>query len=337
MFTKGYVQTAEHRRKISEALLGKNRKHTLKEDLFSVIDSEAKAYWLGFIMADGCVRRGDTLSTTLAACDSGHLDKMAAFLGTSSPVRYFDMGSGFSDRVTRGARLCVYSTKLVSDLAKVGILPNKTFCAEPWVGPPELMRHYWRGAVDGDGWVAVRKSSNHVGICGTYAIVQGFSSHINGKFDWSALPHPDKNIFRVEYSGVRNAADVARHLYDGATVYLDRKMAKAQEVMVREPQRRDWSWITKEEIERRHLEMGTWDKVADSFGMNHDILCAVRKYRGMDRVDGHASKGVIDELGNRYSSVRAAAKALGLSKSTLNEAVKFGRPIGGHIIRVDSP
>lgn len=31
------------------------RKDSLVEDYFEVIDNEHKAYWLGFLMADGCI------------------------------------------------------------------------------------------------------------------------------------------------------------------------------------------------------------------------------------------------------------------------------------------
>ena len=32
-----------------------NRKNQVNKEYFKIIDTEEKAYWLGFIMADGCV------------------------------------------------------------------------------------------------------------------------------------------------------------------------------------------------------------------------------------------------------------------------------------------
>ena len=35
----------------------KQRRHDVNEEYFDVIDTEEKAYWLGFLGADGCIRR----------------------------------------------------------------------------------------------------------------------------------------------------------------------------------------------------------------------------------------------------------------------------------------
>ena len=35
-----------------------NRKHTLNDSFFENVDNQFKAYWLGFITADGCVYSG---------------------------------------------------------------------------------------------------------------------------------------------------------------------------------------------------------------------------------------------------------------------------------------
>src|SRR6202012_252825 len=67
---------------------GGRRIYALDDYFFDVIDTEAKAYWLGFITADGCVRAGvisngwqrHGLSVKLKASDSGHLEKLKADL-----------------------------------------------------------------------------------------------------------------------------------------------------------------------------------------------------------------------------------------------------------------
>ncbi len=42
--------------KVNKSELNKNRKYFFNQQFFKNIDSEEKAYWLGFLMADGCVR-----------------------------------------------------------------------------------------------------------------------------------------------------------------------------------------------------------------------------------------------------------------------------------------
>ena len=52
------------------------RKHFYNEDYFKVIDSEDKAYWLGFISADGSVSKDAYhIRISLSSIDIKHLEK----------------------------------------------------------------------------------------------------------------------------------------------------------------------------------------------------------------------------------------------------------------------
>ena len=53
----------------------RRRKYFFNEDYFKNVDSEEKAYWLGFIAADGCILENGTLKIGLAEKDSLHLEK----------------------------------------------------------------------------------------------------------------------------------------------------------------------------------------------------------------------------------------------------------------------
>ena len=52
-----------------------------------MIDTEEKAYWLGFITADGCIVSKGGLSVNLVATDAGHLEKLSVSLSSSWPNR----------------------------------------------------------------------------------------------------------------------------------------------------------------------------------------------------------------------------------------------------------
>src|ERR1700722_6649692 len=62
------------------------RVHKMNEDYFSNIDTEEKAYWLGFIAADGGVY-ANKLAINLGEKDELHLYKFIECINSTSPVR----------------------------------------------------------------------------------------------------------------------------------------------------------------------------------------------------------------------------------------------------------
>lgn len=65
-----------------------NQKHNYNEDVFEAIDNEEKAYWLGFLYADGCVTTLGTKSVkiSLQARDEDHLVKFRDFICPTLPI-----------------------------------------------------------------------------------------------------------------------------------------------------------------------------------------------------------------------------------------------------------
>lgn len=121
------------------------RKYNCNDAYFNCIDTEGKAYWLGFLAADGCVR-GNRLQVCLSSRDRQHLVNLASCLGTNAPVRNYFIGgvhrSGF--RVT--------SQQVVADLSAHSIVPRKSLILRwPEHLSPESLRHYLRGYMHGEG------------------------------------------------------------------------------------------------------------------------------------------------------------------------------------------
>jgi hypothetical protein len=59
-----------------------NQKHNYNSSIFELIDSEEKAYWLGFLFADGYISKNkQTLEVGLSEIDKSHLEKLRLFFG----------------------------------------------------------------------------------------------------------------------------------------------------------------------------------------------------------------------------------------------------------------
>ena len=98
------------------------RKIIFNENYFGKIDSSEKAYWLGFMYADGCVSmtHRDKVVINLAGKDEEHLIRWHEAIGSCLKVR-----RGFSNgnKVVYSQH---YSSIMCQDLIKLGCMPKKS-------------------------------------------------------------------------------------------------------------------------------------------------------------------------------------------------------------------
>jgi hypothetical protein len=105
---------------------GSQRKYTLDHGYFNVIDAPEKAYWLGFLTADGSVVGDDVsgwcVSLELAEYDAGHVLKFARAMSTDAPVKPSPKGC---------VRLRLNSNRMAASLAALGVGPRKSLVVVP--------------------------------------------------------------------------------------------------------------------------------------------------------------------------------------------------------------
>jgi hypothetical protein len=192
----------------------------VNRDYFEVINTPEKARFLGLLAADGCVTEGVTggMSLTLSLKDTDR-DLVEAFrqaISYSGPV-VMRPQSGYAGSADRSpgevAVLSVGCTKMCSDLARHGVTPRKSLTAQPWQGPPELMRFYFGGLVDGDGWLFQSNGCWTVGLCGSEAVVSAFANFGAEHTGSRATPKHFGSIWRVNYCGTRAPKVLCRLLY----------------------------------------------------------------------------------------------------------------------------
>lgn len=113
---------------------------------------------------------------------------------------------------------------MVSDLMKYGITPKKTGTERINLDmiPSNLQRHFFRGLVDGDGWITNSISPTtgrlitSIGICGSQYMCQLFTEYIHNTLGFSLL-NPSKvkgkNCYKLQYSSYTEVAMIANLLY----------------------------------------------------------------------------------------------------------------------------
>lgn len=271
----GHPVSEETRAKISKAC----RKYTLNENFFESIDTPEKAYILGFLLTDGNVnsKRG-SITITLSAIDLEHLRRIAKEMGSNSEIKV-ERSSGRNGRkVADYASLRIYSTKMIKDLGKYGMIDNKTFSVKRPDLPDSLMPDFWRGCVDGDGWV---ESRGVIGLCGTKDLVESFREYIRPLVGSEANVYSVGNIWAIQYNGSRVSPKVVGVLgYDENRLSLPRKLEKALDILKLEPKRKSYADITQESVANLYSDLGSWTKVAEKLGMKYEGLYQLRKQRG---------------------------------------------------------
>ena len=146
---------------------------TLREDAFDVVDDDV-AYWLGFMYADGYITNPNTHTSfgiLLKESDVGHLEKFKDFL--KAPNKIYHRQDGEYGNV----KIYIGSQRLHAQLMRWGFTTNKSYDASP----PEVFkynRHFWRGVVDGDGYLGVVNGMWRIHLCGTPSMVEGFRTFL---------------------------------------------------------------------------------------------------------------------------------------------------------------
>ena len=132
---------------------------TKNEDYFKDIDTEEKSYWLGFIMADGCVSIYDgqyTLKISLAAKDRGVLERFKKSIESENVIwerdEVFKLKTSSSyGKTFRKCCISISSKKMIESLISLGVKPNKTGSELIPNIREDLKKHFLRGFFDGDG------------------------------------------------------------------------------------------------------------------------------------------------------------------------------------------
>lgn len=199
-------------------------------DVFDNIDTEEKAYWLGFLFADGYVSSTHKqIEVSLKEEDFNHLVKFSKFLqdDRKDPVKISMINVG--EKTFSRCRYIVGNNKFHTRLCELGCIPKKsltlTFPNKNIFSDEKFIFDFIRGYVDGDGSLSNTSSGRlRISMIGTIE----FLSEVKRIFPEFGKIYTDKrnlNVHEIACSA-NNADKVAIKLYKNATIYLDRKYKK---------------------------------------------------------------------------------------------------------------
>ena len=212
-----------------------NHQNELKfnENIFDVIDTEEKAYWLGFLFADGYISSKQNKKTdyqfelSLKGEDVNHLHKFNQFMGH----KYDNVKIGnvkCNGKIFTRCRWGVRNRHLQETLNSYGCTPRKSLTLQfPDINifqSEDLIRHFIRGYFDGDGcvsWYNKKHTAPSISILST----ESFLKHIReySKIWGSIYLASKRNVFVYNVSSSKRGLKFLHYMYDNASIYLDRK------------------------------------------------------------------------------------------------------------------
>lgn len=204
-----------------------NRTVYFNEDFFENIDSEEKAYWLGFIAADGNISKNlKRVSLYLKSSDYEHILKFIRNIDSKNvPTRKVD------NNATGMFGVDLNSIKMVTDLINKGVFPKKSLIISPYSLNETLEKHYWRGLLDGDGSIYLINNKKCLNLCGTYNMCNGLRIFLNkNNIQSNSKIYKKGNIFTTILNGNNIVQSICKLLYEDTHIYLNRKYKLAMNI-----------------------------------------------------------------------------------------------------------
>ena len=204
------------------------------------VDTEDKAYFLGWMLSDGCVSK-NTLRINLKRDDEYIIKEM-----------FNKFSTGYKSTIYKNNKsMSLSSTKMIHALKNLGCVENKT---EVGFDLPDiskdLFRHFVRGYFDGDGSIGVRSERPNQILVSICSINEKFLIQLQEKLcehnilstiykenrKDKSLKRPDgrysinnKDMFRLTIQTHKEKLKFYELLYNNCTIKLTRKYDKYRE------------------------------------------------------------------------------------------------------------
>jgi hypothetical protein len=177
-------------------------------------------YWMGFLMADGCVYKTSykktytlTIALTLSTIDENMIRKYAFFWTENNSIHLTKnaLRKNKNGSTTKESLRFKFSiTQYESEFKKYGLIPNKTHVfLEPQINNDILLKNYLRGWFDGDGCVYFNvKYKERVQLTGMPIQVKWFLNKLvslgyNGSYTYS-IPIKTSKAIQLRICGNNN-------------------------------------------------------------------------------------------------------------------------------------
>lgn len=214
---------SKHFKELGIEIINKQNCSKFNEHIFDAIDTEEKAYWLGFIFADGSISssplRGGVKSIygfelSLGIKDLNHLEKFKNFVEYKKDLIVDNHRCRFS----------IASKHLWNTLNNLGCTPKKSLTLTFPKIPNNLTRHFIRGYFDGciTRHVYTNIVSPYISVLGTIDILKSILEFSNTSATYRHDKRHSEEVYSLEWCKEEGIKFI-NYLYTDCSIYLTRK------------------------------------------------------------------------------------------------------------------
>lgn len=204
------------------------RKFRCNDTFFDIIDSEIKAYLLGFLYADGYISSDGRIGILLNIKDKEIIELFQKYIAPNSRIKYLN----YQDiKRSPQVKLRFKSKKLYKRLQEFGFTTDKTHthCNILDKIPKHFKKDFIRGYTDGDGSIRFDKQGNwyKVGITWCNGVPEILNEIKEYFKECSGHMHNRDTYYTLSYEKKSDVWFICSHLYENCTYYLERKYKNA--------------------------------------------------------------------------------------------------------------
>lgn len=220
--------------------LATKNKYIVDHTIFNKIDNEEKAYWVGFLFADGHVRKRKNknifeLKLKISIKDEKHLFKFKKFLKSTHPITKAVSKVKYPKfiSISECVVLSIYSKEIFNDLFNLGCTPNKSKRIEEPKISSNYYNHFIRGYFDGDGCVSINHEYGRAVsfVSSSYKILEWINVIFNVNGISLRNISKDKNCYRLHWQNEKDIKLIFNFLYEDSNIFLVRKKEKFRSVL----------------------------------------------------------------------------------------------------------
>jgi hypothetical protein len=229
-------------------VINKTRIYHCNDNYFNNIDTEKKAYILGFIIADGHISKENRLCFSNSIDDISIFEEIRSEISPNSKIHLKKYNQGAKTRKEQ-CILRIKSNILCEQLRdKYNICNNKThdtkFTFNLDLIPEELKVHFIRGFFDGDGSISFYETKGTIFFNFSFIstsfnfvnqVAQLFENNFKVKKVIRKIQGKTINWFTLRFDYDRHRAreiqKIYEFLYQDATIFLERKRIKFEKYL----------------------------------------------------------------------------------------------------------